>query len=285
MNIIKIDVPVVENNIIRYNYEIEGSWSSAFQSTRECTIEYSYDLSNIPSGVAVVPFLANVLPIAWVMDAKVITKVCDADFFYCLEDVKHGYSEMFPMMDFGGEIFAEMLQDNQLQEREGSVAFFSGGVDAFNTLISHYDEKPTLITLWGADVRLDDEDGWQKVLNHIKETASEFDTNYVTVKSEFRTFLNEEVLQKAVEQSGDGWWHGFQHGMGVICHAAPIMYVFGKEKVYFASSFTAADKGKVTCASDPTIDNYIRFCGCKVIHDGYEYTRQIILQNLQKKQR
>lgn len=282
MNIIKIEVPIVKDNTIRYTYEIEGSWTSAFQPMRECTIEYSYNLSNVPSGVAVVPFLANVLPIAWVMDAKVITKVCDADFFYCLEDVKHGYSEMFPMMNFGGEIFAETLQDNRLKEREGSVAFFSGGVDAFNTLTSHYKEKPTLVTLWGADVHLDDEEGWQKVLNHIEETAYKFDTNYVTVKSEFRDFLNECVLQKAVETSGDGWWHGFQHGMGIICHAAPITYVLGKEKVYFASSFTAADKGKVTCASDPTIDNCIRFCGCEVIHDGYEFTRQMKVHNITK---
>ena len=77
-----------------------------------------------------------------------------------------------------------------------------------------------------------------------------------------------------MEKSGDGWWHGFQHGIGVICHAAPIMYSMGKKIAYFASTYTKEDKGKVTCASDPSIDNCVRFCGARVYHDGYELNRQ-----------
>jgi len=50
--------------------------------------------------------------------------------------------------------------------------------------------------------------------------------------------------------------------------------VKGYSKIYIASSFTMADKGNYTCASDPTIDNYVRFCGCDIVHDGYECNRQ-----------
>lgn len=54
-----------------------------------------------------------------------------------------------------------------------------------------------------------------------------------------------------------------------------------KEKtVYFASSFTAADKGKITCASDPTIDNFVKFAGSCVVHDGYEFSRQDKVHNI-----
>lgn len=280
MNTIIIDNPSIEKNIIHYRYEINGEWSNAFHQMRECTIEYSCDLTNLPIGVAIIPFLANVLPIAWVMDAKIYVKICDFDFFSCIDAVKNGYCNMFPTMNFGGKIFVEMLQKNYFLENKGSVAFFSGGVDAFNTLTCHYKENPTLITLWGSDIKLSDEEGWKRVHKHVIDTASNFDTDFVTVKSEFRTFLNEGFLQKAVMKSGDGWWHGFQHGIGVICHAAPIMYELKKKIVYFASSFTASDKGKVTCASDPTIDNYIKFCGCKVIHDGYEFNRQMKIYNI-----
>jgi hypothetical protein len=118
------------------------------------------------------------------------------------------------------------------------------------------------------------------VERHLEATAKEFGTDFVTIKSSFRKFLNEGVLSAKVAQSGDGWWHGFQHGLGIIGHAAPVAYLLGKKTVYIASSFTVADKGKVTCASDPSIDNYVRFCGVRVVHDGYEFTRQMKVHNI-----
>lgn len=77
-----------------------------------------------------------------------------------------------------------------------------------------------------------------------------------------------------VNPSGDSWWHGFQHGIGLIGHGAPIAHQFGLKDLYIASTFTIKEKGKVTCASDPSIDNHVRFLGTTVHHDQYEYTRQ-----------
>lgn len=75
-----------------------------------------------------------------------------------------------------------------------------------------------------------------------------------------------------VFKSWDGWWHGFQHGIGLIGQAAPIAFNHKLKSVYIVSTFTIKDK--VTCASDPIIDNFVEFCGWKTIHDGYESTRQ-----------
>ena len=87
--------------------------------------------------------------------------------------------------------------------------------------------------------------------------------------------MDESKLTKLVEKyANDDWWHGFQHGIGLIGHAAPLAYLFNIDNLYIASSYTIKDKGKVTCASDPTIDNYVKFSDCHVIHDGYEYGRQ-----------
>ena len=88
-------------------------------------------------------------------------------------------------------------------------------------------------------------------------------------------FINEGRLGQAVySRANDGWWHGFQHGIGLIGHVAPYIYKNNISKVYIAASFTIQEKGKVTCASDPTIDDNVRFCGAKVKHDGYEASRQ-----------
>lgn len=280
MNIIEIERPVITDSRIEYQYRIEGDWIEAFTLDEAFYIEYSCDISEVPSGIAIVPLLCNILPMAWVYDAKVIVPVCDRDFYESIPEFKKGYIDMYPMMSFGGEIEVGELQEFVPPRQNGAAAFFSGGVDAFNTLINHRDEKPTLITLWGSDVFLDDHTGWERVRKHLEQTSRLFETDYVAIKSSFRQFLNEGALYRRVMQSGDGWWHGFQHGIGLIGHAAPLAYALGKKTVYIASSFTAAEKGKITCASDPTIDNYVRFFGVNVVHDGYEFTRQDKIHNI-----
>lgn len=278
-NKIRIDEVTVKNSRISYKYNVSGEWSEAFKVDEPFYVEYSCEISNVPESIAVIPLLANLLPVAWVYDAEIFVPLCDKDFYDSINNFKKGYEEMYPMLHFGGKIIVGKLQESFCHGR-GSAAFFSGGVDAFNTLVQHAEEKPTLLTLWGADIKFEDAKGWERVKNHLEETAQEFQTDFITIKSCFRRFLNEGVLTQTVAKSGDGWWHGFQHGIGIIGHAAPVMYVMGKATVYIASSFTAADKGKVTCASDPTIDNYVRFCGANVHHDGYEFTRQMKIHNI-----
>lgn len=267
---------------IKYYYSVSGDWTNVFNLNEDFCIEYSCDISSVPDSIAIIPFLANVLPMAWVCNAQINIPVCDYDFYYSIPEFEKGYIDMYPMIELKGNLISEKLEKNSLKKDNGSMAFFSGGVDAFNTLVCHADEHPTLITLWGADVKLEDKIGWNRVENHLKETSEEFKVDYVTVKSSFRKFLKEGALSKLVAKSGDGWWHGFQHGIGIICHAAPAAFVMGKSSIYFASSFTAAEKGKVTCASDPTIDNYVGFFETKVFHDGYEFTRQMKIRNIIK---
>lgn len=273
MNRIEIELPKVENNTIKYNYHVTGEWQEAFQED-SFFIEYGYNIDEVPASILLVPLLANILPMSWIYDADVYAPTCDKDFFDSISDFKAGYVNMYPMMHFGGKLIVENIQYNRPANQRGACAFFSGGVDAFCTLINHLEEKPTLITLWGADVSLSDIQGWKKVKSHLENVSDKFDIDYVVIKSQFRKYLQEGVLSKRVKLSGDGWWHGFQHGIGLISHAAPLIYAMNKKTVYIASSFTAADKGKITCASDPTIDNFIRFSGATVIHDGYELNRQ-----------
>ena len=274
MNKIVIHKPIIEKSTIKYEYSIEGEWKAAFNELLPLSIEYSCDITNVPESIAIIPLLTNILPISWIYDAEIIVPVCDEDFYDSISDFKRGYKAMYPMIHFGGKMTIKALEKNNCRSAHGATMFFSGGVDAFCTLIRHREEKPTLIMLWGADISLEDTTGWTIVNEHLVEVSKTFGVDYITVKSGFRRFFKEGVLSQKVKSSGDGWWHGFQHGIGIIGHAAPVMHALGMKKVYIASSYTATDKGKVTCASDPTIDNYVRFLGSTVIHDGYELTRQ-----------
>lgn len=277
-NEIHVESPIVEQKTIFCKFEVTGPWKEIFKRN-SMEIKYSVDVSDVPVSIAIVPVLANILPIAWIYNAKIIVPTCDADFYNCMSEVKHGYETMYPNLKFDGCIEVAEIENN-VKESQGAICFFSGGVDAFDTLIRHVNEEPILLTLFGADISLDDVVGQNRVEEHVKEVSKTFNVKTISAKSAFRSFITESVLDKKVAQSGDGWWHGFQHGLGILGHAAPISWKFGKSTVYIASSFTAADKGKVTCASDPTIDNHVRFCSAHIVHDGYEFQRQDKVANL-----
>ena len=274
-NRIVVNCIVKEKNIIEYNYEVDGEWKQYFNNKEKFIIEYDQEIEEIPYGIAVIPFLCNVLPIAWIFDGEIIIDEVDEDFYNSISNFKKGYIDMYPKIDFLGKLTVNNIVSYKVEDNKKSLALFSGGVDAFYTLLSHIKEKPCIATIWGSDIKLNDTEGWSKVIEHTKATAKLYNIDHTWIKSSFRMFINEGRLGQAVySRANDGWWHGFQHGIGLIGHVAPYIYKNNISKVYIAASFTIQEKGKVTCASDPTIDDNVRFCGAKVKHDGYEASRQ-----------
>lgn len=260
-------------------YTIKGDWQKYFRLDEEFWIEYSEDVSNVPKGIAIIPLLCNILPMAWVFDAEIIVDSLDKDFYESIDKFKNGYIKMYPEVLFKGTLTVGTIEDNSFFPEEKTAAFFSGGVDAFSTLISHANEKPTLVTIWGADIFFNDIQGWKNVQEHVLRTAREFGTKNLFIKSCFRRFLKEGLLSNYIfKKAHDGWWRGFQHGIGLIGHVAPYAYQNKLKAVYIASSLTKEEK--VTCASDPTIDNFVKMSSCTTIHDGYEYTRQDKIRNI-----
>ena len=272
-NIVALTSVECRGNMITYHYETSGPWRACFLQKMPYIIEYPVDVSGVPESVAVVPFLCTILPAAWLYDAKILLRDCDADFFESILEFKKGYADMYPDLAFLGEVVPDKLTKNT-PDVSRSAAFFSGGVDATFTLLSHFEEKPILITLWGADIRCENESGWEKASAYISATADAYGLSYCPVKTPFRQILNETPLSKLIKKTGEDWWHGFQHGIGIISHAAPLAFINGISRVYIGSSKNAQETEKTTTASYPTIDNNVRFCGCRVIHDGFAYTRQ-----------
>lgn len=275
----------IKDNTIVGHFDLEGpkEWQGIFKKPHKCVIEYSTDISSIPYSIAVIPFICNVLPIIWLFDAELIIDEVDKVFFESISEFKKGYEQMYPEFKFKGKISVSKYVENN-NEIKRSAVLFSGGVDAFQTLLSHISENPLLITIWGADIFVDNVNGWKHMDEHINKTSQLYGLDYYYVKSNFREYINERVLDNYITMKKVGleWWHDFQHGISIISHSAPLSYVLNIGTVYIASSFTYRDIGNYTCASDPSIDNYVRFMNTTVKHDGYELTRQMKIHNLCK---
>lgn len=272
-NKIQIDSVNVTPHRIEVYYSVEGEIIKYFNLDEKCFwVEYTEDISSVPESIAVIPFVCNVLPIAWLADAELVVGDLDEEFYHSLFEVKHGYMLLSKMLEFKGKVTVKNIVKNRYVPTQQSAVLFSGGVDAFTTLFRHLDENPIMITLRGADVKLSDTKGWDVVDRHVEATAETFglpQPEFVTTN--FRMFINEGALGELVTKSGDGWWHGYQHGIGIISHAAPISYVKKLNKVYIASSLTF-DVFKVI-ASDPVIDSHLVFASSEVRHDGYYMNR------------
>ena len=253
---------------------------SAFFSGKRFLIEYPVEIGAVPDGVAAVPFICNVLPIVWLTNSRLVVKELDQAFYACILNVKKGYETMFPESNFAGEICVRRIVACDIPAQGKSAVFFSGGLDAVQTLVSHLEEKPALISIWGSDIRFDNEDGWRIVHRSIEEYADKYALPDVVIRSSFRDFDCEgELTSKFGQQLKDGWWHGVKHGIGLLGHAAPYVYLNGISTVYIASSNCPLD-GHVRCASNPLTDNQVRFADTRVIHDGFEFSRQDKIRNV-----
>lgn len=279
MNIIKLNEIQKNNNTIEYWFESDGDIVKYF-SEKKFVISYPEIIEKVPDSIACIPFVCNVLPIVWITDAVLVVPELDEIFYKSISEFKKGYQEMFPETDFLGRIIINKIVPNHYSNNGKAAMFYSGGLDSVQTLISHLNENPILLTVWGSDIRYDNVSGWKLVQKAINEVADKYRLKQCTIRSTFREFDNENLLDKDFSNLlKDNWWHGVKHGIGLLGHVAPYAWIHQINIMYIASSYCFED-GKVRCASSPIIDNYVKFMDCVVVHDGFEYNRQKKVNNI-----
>lgn len=267
------------NNTIKFIYDISEDLKKYF-TDKNFLIEYQDDMENVPDSILAIPFVCNVLPIIWLTNSILGIDELDNSFYNSISEFKKGYEKLYPEADFLGEIRVKKLVDNRYTDTGKCALFYSGGLDSAQTLVSHLSENPDLLSIWGSDVRFDNEVGWKNAYNVINEAAEQFCLKESVFRSTFREFDKEWVLEKDFYSVlGDGWWHGVKHGIGLIGHAAPYAYIHRLSKIYIASS-NSPDDGLAKCASSPYIDNFVKFASCEVIHDAFEFNRQNKAHNI-----
>lgn len=264
---------------ITYDYSVTDELSMYF-TNEAFVIEYPENIEAVPDAIAAIPFVCNVLPVIWLTDSDLRIEELDESFYCCIEEVRQGYETMFPETHFNGRIIVDKIKGFSYPRTGKSAVFFSGGADAVHTLIQHLDECPVLLSVWGSDIAYDNESGWKMLHKGIAEYADVYGLKDVVIHSSFRSFDNEGKLDACFHsQLKDGWWHGVKHGIGLLGHAAPYAFLHEIANVYIASSHCPAD-GHVRCASNPLTDNHVRFASTRVVHDGFEYSRQDKLHNI-----
>jgi len=264
----------IKNNRVDYYFRLEGHLQKYFRNENHMFIEYNFGVEDIPKSILSIPFVSNVIPLMWITDSAIELDELDESFFECLNDLKAAYQAMFPSVKFNGAIMPKNIVSNSYVHEKEAASLFSGGLDALTTFIRIKDKNPLLITEYGwYENEITYSDVWEADKQNAVDFGKRYGLDNILIQSNYGTFLKAEEIDIDFKRKlGDSWWHGLHHGLAIISAAIPIAYLLKVKCLYIASSNSPLYK--VTCASDPTVDNKIKFASGKVFHDAYELTRQ-----------
>lgn len=264
-----------QNKRIDIDFQVSDGLKKYFRPERHFFLEYSFDVSSVPSSIAIVPILCNLLQISWLTDSIIWVDELDYDFYHCILRLKNAFQEMYPQFRLGGTLIAARLEKNRSSTMQEALLLFTGGVDATTSMLRNREKRPILFNTngWYSSSPNEENPVYEADTIAINSIGASNDLDTCFVKSNFATFINADAVNRAFgKKTGSTWWFGFQHSVAFIGCAMVAAYYKGARSVYIASSYTFGQY--IICVSDPRIDSEIRCAGIETVHDGYELSRQ-----------
>ncbi len=145
-----------------------------------------------------------------------------------------------------------------MRTREGTAAFFSGGVDSFYTTLKHQNIISTLILVHGFDLSLENIELRSRVTNAMQQTATGLGKRLVEIETNSKPFTNRHVD-----------WVSHQFGAALAGVAVLLGGEVGNVLVPSSESYAHLEP----CGSHPLLDPLWSTEYMNLIHDGAESTR------------
>ncbi len=170
-----------------------------------------------------------------------------------IQERLHGFfPELHPI-----EIMAETAASPMPDSDRKVACFFSGGMDSFYTVLKHREEIDALIFVHGFDIRLADQDVWNRVEPSIRAAATELGKPLIEVRTNVQAFT-------------DPYLHwNFTCGSAMASVALLLSPLF--KKIYVPASWTYAQL--FPWGTHPVLDPLWSTEALEIVHDGCEATR------------
>lgn len=266
-------INVINKTRVEYEYEYEYECNAEiekFFSRKTLFVNYDVDVTLVPKGILAIPLLSNILPISWFAGFDIKINELDSLFYQQVLKLKKQFSEFHPLIkpENSSLVISEIIEYSNFK-KGNSAMLFSGGLDAYTTLLRHYEETPDLITIKGVDIDINDHKQWEEVLSYVEQTEAIKKNSKFFIESNVREFITFEV-DKLLPNLG--WWGKVQHGLALTCLTAPLAYINGYNCVYIASS-RSVNMPFTVWGSMPEIDDLVQFSSTKIKNDGYAFSR------------
>ena len=266
----------VSDNKIQFKLHVPKTLRKYFlQDTSYVQYDSAIDLRNVDDSVLAIPMVSLIAPIAWAVGADVRTNELDAAYLQSINKVKHVYRSIYSHFSFSGDIQAKKPVWNEFGGKRTGM-LFSGGVDSLTSYLKHRDEKPDMVSIWGLrDIPPFEEKFWSRMWADICGLANHEGVRAFQVKTDMLHNTNHELLSK---EFGVSWWGEVAHGLWALGLCAPVTAIRGIGTLIIASTYTEDFEGPT--GAHPSVDNNVSWTDVKVVHDGYELSRQQKLQYL-----
>lgn len=272
-NEIHLESPaIMRSYTIEHKAEIYGKVKKFFNADTFFA-QYTTSIEQVPASLLAVPLLANLAPVAWVSGAKLFVREIDKVFLESLAAIKNHLACYYPGLPLEGEIFAERVVDNSASGRAGyrKALLFSGGVDSTASLLRKQDENPLIITVNGADIKVSWTDAWEKVSRTAIDIGATFRLTNAFITSNFRSVVDEKMLDLYFKSHVSNWWEGIQSGMGILGLCAPVTHMEQVNHLYMA---TCQPNAGWPWDAHIGINNNTKWAQTMVDYEGGQLTRQ-----------
>jgi hypothetical protein len=272
---IVIGTPTISGG--RITVPIDAGDARPYFADSELWFDYGreLDLSGVEPAIALLPALGTVIPIALAAGVDIVAPFVNAVFAAQLDAIADVIREMYPTLS-KRRITLEGARVTGSDEATGNGAalLYSGGIDSFTSLIRRRDDVEALVSVWGADVELEDHALWDLVEKVVAAAPGKPGTRRIAVRTNIRSGLDDLRLNRDFDKNfaGTNWWAAIQHGLALITICAPLTKALGLRRVLLASSYPADIPAP--WGSTPRLDNLIRWSGGAGEHDSADLTRQ-----------
>lgn len=266
-----------KGNSLRIRFHAKGRVARFFKK-KELNVEYGVERLEIPHWIARLPLICNILPLVWAMNAQLNIDTLDRQSARSFEFLQGVFRQCYPNLAWNGSLMVGEVVDTDyhnsvVRQPQGSLVFFSGGVDSLATYFRHKEENPALITVWGADCDPWNMTAWDHIWSHTKAFAERIETKAFWIRSDFKDLLDyRRVDSRFKSVLNRSWWGAVQHALGLIGLGIPLAHTLKINKIYLgagwwqtANYFDATSWGAYFKP---------RFGQCDAIIDGWELTRQ-----------
>jgi len=262
-----------EGRKINYDYEYSNGLSSYFVDKHRYYATYDIDISNTPVSIAIIPLLANIMPISWLVGFDVYVDEIDENFESSLRILKKQFQDFHPDKKLKGNLHFKKKVKNIIKQ-DKVAQLFSGGLDSWDTFTRNFDKDPYLISIHGADVPIKDTATWEKFkrFNSQEQAINHSKLHYI------ETNLRDFYTYKLDLLADLGWWGTVQHGMALLGVLAPLSCQLDFRFINIAASATA--EVTYTWGSSPKIDENMLWANTVVYHEGYHLNRTQKVENV-----
>ena len=206
-------------------------------------VEFPCDMKSVPLSILSIPFVGIMATVTMLLNVEIHVPVLEKGFMDCMAKLNKVYAKMYPDSGLKIDVFADNVAKTKICSGRGTsnALFFTGGVDATSALIGLLEKRPTLVNIWGGDLRLTDEDSHRELAQYLDTITEYLDLDYCFIKTNAREMFREDELGYLTSNpvgmfNEYGWWATIAHSLSMASTVIPWTYKKEIRSIYLGST-------------------------------------------------